>query len=180
VILLPRFTPDGLLPVGDYPLSLRQLVDSPLVVGWGDGSPWDAEWRRRLAENLSVMVGHLWQAGIREIFVDGSFVEEKPHPNDIDGYFVCDRLALFDGVLESRLRALDPVWTWDSSRRYRSSESSKRQLPMWHKYRIELFPHVGQRTGIVDQFGNELEFPSAFRLSRNFSPKGIIKIAGAP
>jgi hypothetical protein len=28
---------------------------------------------------------------------------------------------------------------------------------MWHQYRVELYPHVGQLSGIRDRFGNELE-----------------------
>ena len=53
----------------------------------------------------------------------------------------------------------------------------KKQLPMWHQYRVELYPHYGQLSGIRDKFGNELEFPSAFRLSRrDGKPRGIIKI----
>jgi hypothetical protein len=177
---VPRFTSDGLLPAGDFVLTPAELLDSPLVLGWGDGAAWDGPWRRTLAVNVAVTIGHLWNVGIREIYVDGSFVEDKPHPNDIDGYFVCDRQFLVEGGLESRLQEFDAVWTWDSDRRYRSPGTSKRQLPMWHKYRVELYPHVGQGTGIVDQFGNELEFPSALRQSRSFLPKGIIKIEGAP
>ena len=54
---------------------------------------------------------------------------------------------------------------------------AKRQLPMWHAYRVELYPHVGQLSGIRDQHGNELEFPSAFRRSRRSgAPRGIVKI----
>ena len=35
--------------------------------------------------------------------------------------------------------------------------------------------------GIRDRFGNELEFPSAFRLSRrDGKPRKIVKIGGAP
>jgi hypothetical protein len=46
---------------------------------------------------------------------------------------------------------------------------------MWHKYRVELFPYVpGYPSGIKDQFGYDLEFPSAFRISRQFTPKGIV------
>jgi len=50
---------------------------------------------------------------------------------------------------------------------------------MWHKYRVELYPHVpGLMSGIRDQHGNELEFPSAFRQCRRDSePKGIIKVS---
>lgn len=57
----------------------------------------------------------------------------------------------------------------------------KKQLPMWHQYRVELYPHFGQSSGIQDQYGNELEFPAAFRRSRaDGKPKGIIKIGGHP
>jgi hypothetical protein len=178
--VLPPFTDEGLLPPGDYALTLADLLLSPLVRGWQDGSAWDAPWRRHLVENLAVMVGHLWRQDIRDIFVDGSFVENRPHPNDIDGYFLCDAASLYSGRLEAGLQQLDPVWTWDPATRHPSADSAKRQLPMWHKYRVELFPHVGQWTGIVDQFGNDLTFPSAFRQSRSFKPKGIVKIKGDP
>jgi hypothetical protein len=49
---------------------------------------------------------------------------------------------------------------------------------MWHQYRVELYPHFpGLLSGIVDQFGNELQFPSAFRQQRHsFRPKGIVEI----
>jgi hypothetical protein len=180
VHLLPDFTSEGLLPTGDYPLTLDQLSTSLLVVGPGLSAPsWDAAWRRVLVDNLSVMVRQLWQVGIDEIFIDGSFVEDKDHPNDIDGYFHCDEARLLSGDLELDLNPLDPykVWTWFSSSRQSVPGFSRRQLPMWIKYRVELFPHFGQPTGIVDGHGNELEFPAAFRQSRRgFAQKGIVKI----
>jgi hypothetical protein len=117
---LPPFTEDGVLPAGDHVLTLDQLLVSPLVLGWRDGSDWDAPWRQVLTRNLAVMVNHLQQVGIREVFVDGSFVEDKPHSNDIDGYFVCDRDRYLSGKLEARLQELDPIWTWDADRRYAS------------------------------------------------------------
>jgi hypothetical protein len=175
---LPAFNEDGLLPAGDYAMSMEEVLESSLVVAETDAGDWDGAWRERLVRNLDVMVHHLWQVGIHEIFVDGSFVENKPHPNDIDGYFLCEASTLFSGDLEARLQKFDDIWTWDPARRYASPDSAERQLPMWHKYRVELFPHVGQWTGIVDAFGNELTFPSAFRQSREFKPKGIVKIGG--
>jgi len=53
---------------------------------------------------------------------------------------------------------------------------------MWHAYRVELYPHFWQLCGLTDQHGNELEFPSAFRLSRrDGKPRGIVQlIRGAP
>lgn len=57
---------------------------------------------------------------------------------------------------------------------------------MWHRYRIELYPHYVdvplhlQGTGIHDEFGNDLPFPAAFRKSRReHKSKGIIKIKRA-
>lgn len=180
--LLPEFNPNGLLPPGDYVLTLEQLEGSMLVVGSGGvvlTSSWDASWRLQLVRNLGLMCKQLWNVGIQEIFINGSFVENKDHPNDIDGYFVCDFQELASGRLERELNLLDPskVWTWDPASRRPFRGYPKRQLPMWHTYRVELYPHYGQATGIRDKYGYELEFPSAFRQSRrDGEPKGIIKI----
>lgn len=184
--MLPEFADDGLLPPGDYALGLEELRTSMLVRGSGSSCPnWDASWRARLVDNLAVLVRQLWQVGVVEIFVDGSFVEDKDHPNDIDGYFVCDLMELVTGRLESRLNLLNPhkIWTWDPSSRRPYRGYPKKQLPMWHVYRVELYPHVGQLSGVCDKYGNELEFPSAFRLSRRDGrPRGIVRIVpgGAP
>ncbi len=181
VRLLPStFTSDGLLPAGDYAITIKDLQASLLVVGPTNHSPsWDADWRRQLVENLEVLVQQLWKVGIGEIFADGSFVEDKDHPNDIDGYFVTDLRRLASGDLERELNLLDPqkCWTWDPAQRRPFLGYPKRQLPMWHAYRVELYPHFGQLSGMRDPHGNELEFPSAFRLSRrDGKPRGIIQI----
>lgn len=182
--MLPAFTHDGLLPSGDYELTLDELRGSMLVTGSGVGSEtWDAAWRGTLVDHLEVMVRQLWQVGVTEIFVDGSFAEDKDHPNDIDGYFECDLMELASGRLTRALNRLDPgkVWTWDPAERRPCASSMKAQLPMWHTYRVELYPHYGQPSGIRDAYGNELEFPSAFRISRRGGqPRGIIKIGGTP
>jgi len=177
---LPDFTPTGCLPPGEYELSLDELRSSLLVVGPKRGYlNWDRAWRARLVENAAVLVGQLWQAGIDEVYLDGSFVEDKDHPNDIDGYFVCDLRDLASGRLQSRLNLLDPhkVWTWDPATRRPYRGYPKKQLPMWHAYRVELYPHFGQLSGIRDRHGHELEFPSAFRQSRrDGEPRGIVKV----
>lgn len=180
VALLPPFTADGVLPPGDVTLTLDELRRSTLVVGPGASCPtWDSAWRARLVENLAILVKQLHSVGIFEIFIDGSFVDDKDHPNDIDGYFVCDLKYLASGKLEEDLNALDPnkVWTWKPSERRAYRGYPKKQLPMWHHYRVELYPHYGQPSGIVDKHGNELEFPSAFRRSRRDGQlRGIVKI----
>ena len=181
--MLPPFDEHGLLPPGDYELTLGELSESRLVIGpERDEGHWDAEWRARLVENLGIMVRQLWIAGVTDIFVDGSFAEDKDHPNDIDGYFVCEMGPLASGELQRELNRLDPykVWTWDPAARRTHRSGPKAQLPMWHHYRVELYPHFGQLCGIRDRYGNELEFPSAFRTSRRDGrPRGIVKIGGA-
>lgn len=177
--MLPPFTDHGILPPGDYPLTLDELAESMLVHGNSTSVTWDWKWRLELAENLAILVDQLSDVGITEIFIDGSFVTDKDHPNDIDGYFECDLQRLSSGELERELNLLDEhkIWTWDPSNRRRFyPRSSKKQLPMWHQYRVELYPHCGQASGITDTFGNQLQFPAAFRLSREGTPRGIIKI----
>lgn len=179
----PDFTIEGLLPPGDHEVALDELRQSVLVVGPTDRvayPTWDRAWRKQLVDNLEVLVRQLWQVGISEIFVDGSFAEDKDHPNDIDGYFVCDLKQLASGELQRDLNLLDPhkIWTWDPGSRRPYRGYPKKQLPMWHQYRVELYPHFrGLLSGIRDENGNELEFPSAFRRSRRDGKwRGIVKI----
>ena len=174
------FTPDGVLPPGDHPMTLEELRRSSLVTGAGNPSgTWDYAWRETLVTNLRVLVHQLWQVGIDRIFVDGSFAENKDHPNDIDGYFETEERQIITGRLVEELNALDPhqVWTWDPQRRRPDAEGIKSQLPMWHQYRVEMYPHFGQPSGIRDEYGHSLLFPAAFRKSRlDHRPKGIVQI----
>ena len=174
---LPDFE-DYVLPPFDYCLTLEQLHASRLVVGSRSKSGWSVEQRGLLVNNLSILVKQLWQVGIEEIFVNGSFVEDKDYPNDIDGYFVCDESDIRTGRLVKELNALDPhgVWTWNRRDRRPAKGFTKLQLPMWHRYRVELYPHYGQGTGILRE-GLEWLFPAAFRHRReDAKPKGIVKI----
>ncbi len=178
---LPTFNAEGVLPLGDYELTLEELQESFLVLGPDYPAryvSWDTAWRLQLVENAAGLVRQLWQVGVSEVFLDGSFVEEKDHPNDIDGYFTCDRDHFESGRLQQELNLIDPykVWSWDPASRRKGAGTRKRQLPMWHQYRVELYPHCGLPSGILDRYGNNLEFPAAFRLSRQGIPKGIIKI----
>ena len=138
---LPPFDHDGLLPPGEYELDFQGLRESFLVAGAGGKSQtWDAPWREFLVNNLQIMTEQLWSVGVTEVFADGSFVEEKDHPNDIDGYFVCSLQALASGELARNLNLLDPhkIWTWDPRSRQAHRGYPKKQLPMWHRYRVEL------------------------------------------
>ncbi len=175
-----QFINGGVLPLGDYQATFSEIRSSILVVGSEKASPnWDAVWRAGCVDNLEVLASQLWQVGVSKIFIDGSFVEDKDHPNDIDGYFDCDFFRFASGQLETELNLLDPhqIWTRDSSQRRPFRGYPKAQLPMWHTYRVELWPNFGQPFGISDSAGNSLNFAQAFRLSRtNNQPQGIIEL----
>ena len=167
--------------MGTHIANFDELRQSLLVVGPGAqlAPHWDAQWRLSLVDKAAVLVGQLWQVSITEIFLDGSFTESKDSPNDIDGYFETDAKRMGSGQLERELNALDPyrVWTWDHTQRRKHRNSTKKQLPMWHRYRVELYPHYPGLVALRDQWGNDLQFPSAFRQQRDTAiRKGIIKI----
>ena len=177
------FGNDGLRMPGDYPLTLGDLRKSLLVAGPPNKENypnWDSEWRACLVGKLEVLMNQLWQVGLTEIFIDGSFAEDKEHPNNIDGYFECDLMRFATGRLERDLNLLDPhkIWTWAEGSRRPAPGFPHQQLPMWHQYRVELYAHTpGACSGLKDKYGNDLEFPSAFRLSRrNNRIRGIVKI----
>jgi hypothetical protein len=176
---IPRgFTANGLLPLGEHTATFAELRSSILATGSGSAE-WDAKWRQELINRAEVLVRQLWQVGITQIFLDGSFVEDKDRPNDIDGYFEVDAKRVATGELERELNILDPhkIWTWDPASRRPHRGSAKTQLPMWHQYRVELYPHYPGLIALRDEWGNELQFPSAFRQQRHTGyRKGIIKI----
>src|ERR1700722_3472056 len=106
---IPPFDANGLLPPGDCEVSFEELRRSILVVGPSGAAAsttWDRDWRAKLVDNLEILTRQLWQVGIAEIFADGSFAEDKDHPNDIDGYFVCDLDRLKTGELTRELNLL--------------------------------------------------------------------------
>lgn len=162
-------------------MTLAEIRDSVLVKGPGSGSEgWDKEWRAKLVDNLEILAKQLWwEAGNEEIYINGSFVEDKLHPNDIDGYFVCDEETWASGELKRKLNALDEdkIWDWSAGSRKRYRGYPKKQLRMWRKYRMDLYPHIGQGTGVLDANGNEMEFPALFRAVRSTGKeKGIVKL----
>lgn len=54
-----RFDERGMLPPGDYELTVEALLSSFLVEG-PDPKPidWDISWRRRLVINLAIIANH--------------------------------------------------------------------------------------------------------------------------
>jgi hypothetical protein len=176
---LPPFTLDGVLPLGDYALTLRELRASRLVGGARPTASWDHVWRSKLVDHVEVLVGELWQCGVERIFLSGSFVERKDHPIDLDGYFECDEEDFLSGNLERRLNAINPdkIWTWDPDRKRLLGDAPRAQLPIWHRHRVDLWPHYGQVGGETDSYGYDMLFPSLFRRTKYPGRrKGIVKL----
>jgi hypothetical protein len=178
---LPEFDERGLLPPGTHEVTFDELRESILASGPEENSMsgWDSDWRRHLVDQAETLTQQLWHVGVTDVFLDGSFAEDKPHPNDIDGYFVCDGRRVVTGELERELNRIDPksAWTWDAAARRSYRGYAKKQLPMWHAYRVELYPHYEQLSGITDEHGHPLTFPAAFRRRRrDAEPKGIVKV----
>ena len=180
---LPKKFSSGVLPPYDYHVTYDEIKESILIEGDGSSTTWDKEWRLKVLSNFLVLAKQLWAAGVEDIYLDGSFVEDKDHPNDIDGYFDTGiKLKVpedFDKwkLLQAQLNAKDPYKIWDWTTRLPAGNSEKAQLSMWHRYRVELYPHYGNLSGIKDEHGHDQEFPAAFRRRRGDSKKkGIVKM----
>ena len=169
---LPPFTVDGHLPPGEYQMTLDDIRSSALVDPWSERNEWILRWRRSLINNLAIFVPHLWDEGITNIYIDGSFVTNKRMPGDIDVYFDCEELA-WPGLYR-RLIARNRYWlreavVWDESH-----EVDK--TAMWGEYHLDFYPNYGQSAG-TDRWGNPLlPFPDFFRQTESGEAKGIVKL----
>jgi hypothetical protein len=88
------------------------------------------------------------KANVRKLWIDGSFVTNKEHPNDIDGAWETnDQIDLV---------VLDPVFLGS-------------RAAMKDQYGLDFFPDVIEA-------GSGLPFPVFFRTNRENKPKGILVV----
>lgn len=92
--MIPAFTDDGLLPAGIH------WADWPEIESRFGHNPQ----RQILLYGLESAVNCLRRAGCAAVFVDGSFVTHKKHPQDFDACW------LVDGVDLAALRQIEPVF----------------------------------------------------------------------
>jgi hypothetical protein len=182
--MLPTVDAEGLLPEGEYTLSIDELRESMLVLGpGGNYTNWDSKWRRHMVDNLDILVKQLRQVRISSsICIGGSFVEDRVRPYDIDGYFYCDIERFFiSGRLRDSLNKLDPHKAWDWSPKSRRQDlRGKLQSPLWHHYNVDLFPNIGQPTGCFDEHGQDRNFYSLMRWSERVKRiRGVVLIGGS-
>jgi len=165
--VLPDFTEDGLLPPGDYVLTLEELKRSMLVQGpLGKRRPQAGmlagagTWWRTWAS----WCNNFWRWESRRFLPTGRSRRTRQFPTTLTGIFVCDERRYLSGALQRDLNLIDPyrIWTWDWESRRSFRGYQKAQLPMWHRYRVELYPHYGQSSGIRDEFGHPWNFLQRF------------------
>lgn len=172
----------GYLPPGVHELTFKQLRQSILVRGDETIQSWNEPWRRRLVNNLEIVVQPLWILGIEGIYIDGSFCTNKEKPGDIDGYYEVDlgvqtREEAFEqlAILAHELNSLSPypVWEWWNKR---PNKEGKLKCEMWHRYRIELFPNCYGVYALGDSQGTRVKFSDMYRKDKDGIEKGIVKI----
>lgn len=133
---IPSFNEAGELPPGEYKTSL------PIVKNrFGSLSAK----REKLMRGLERATENLRGAGIKRIWIDGSFVTSKEKPNDVDGCWEYSE--------EVDLVKLDPVFLAET------------RAPMKEKYGVEFFP-----AGVIEA-GSGLPFPNFLKLIETENPR---------
>ena len=78
---IPNFDDNGNLPKGVYEVSITEIENK---LTW-------TKKRKELFSGLVAAVSNLKSAGVRYVYIDGSFTTSKDEPNDIDGCWVPNR-----------------------------------------------------------------------------------------
>jgi hypothetical protein len=148
---IPDFDPrTGYLPPGLHEATLGDIQ-------WRLGSTTRRRW---LVANLAEVARLLFDAGVRDLRIDGSFVTEKPDPGDIDGFWIVDAEVRFEeipSVLLDFSLVPDPG-------------SGKPKFPMWHRYGLELFLHP-----MMGGFAPG-DLPTFFSHSRDGVERGYLRV----
>lgn len=137
---IPSFNKSGELVAGEHQVTLNE-IEKALGLS--------SERRKNLMRGLRNAVSNLKKAGVKTIWVDGSFVTDKSEPNDIDGCWEytnsVDHKALDKVFLESREK-------------------------MKKKYGLDFFI-----SNIIEGRSN-LPFPKFFQVNREGKAKGILVV----
>lgn len=141
--MIPHLDDSGLLPAGIHSATLEEVRDR-----FGRKNTV----RRRLFKGLKHSLQNLRAAGVRRVYINGSFVTDKSFPKDVDG--------CWDAEESIDLSKLDPVFLDFDHARHR----------MKAKYGVDFFPANGVELGSGQPF---LDF---FQTDKDGQPKGILVI----
>lgn len=138
--MIPDFTNGGLLPPGVHEATLEELREK---LGF-------SRRRRTLIAGLERALALMSGGGIQRVYIDGSFVTDKPRPNDIDG--------CYDMVPGMTLSSVAPIWPPTHQNRLMSKE----------RFGVDFFPADAVESGSGQPF---LRF---FQQDREGNPKGVV------
>jgi hypothetical protein len=138
---IPPLQANGELPPGEHPATLDEIEQ---VYGSSNDR------RRLLMRGLRDAAAQFAQAGVKAIWINGSFVTDKNMPNDIDGCWEYNPTVVID--------KLDPVFLM------RSRDAMK------NKYGLDFF------IANIIEAGSGLPFPKFFQVNREGEPKGILVV----
>lgn len=140
--MIPDFTSEGVLPPGIHEATLEELREK---LGF-------SRRRRDLIGGLERALRMMSYCGIERVYIDGSFVTDKPRPGDIDG--------CYDVEQKTDLEAMWPIWFPTPANR----ELSKAQ------FGVELFP------ADTVEGGSGQPFLNFFQSDKRGDPKGVVLI----
>ena len=137
---IPKIQSNDELPAGEHLASLQEIE---LIYGSSSGR------RKELMKGLYEATDNLEAAGVKTIWIDGSFVTSKKEPNDIDG--------CWEYTPSVDINMLDPIFLGG-------------RAEMKKKYGLDFFiaNYIEAKSG--------LPFPKFFQKNRDGDPKGIILV----
>ncbi|MDH5415200.1 MAG: hypothetical protein OEW87_13775 [Flavobacteriaceae bacterium] len=137
---IPSLNENGELDEGEYEATLDEIA---VVYGLS------SDRRKVLMQGLREAAENLEKAGVKKIWVNGSFITDKDEPNDIDGCWEYNDLM--------DLSAIDPVFL---------SKNSRAEVK--EKYGLGFF--IAQRI----EGRSKKPFPKFFQVNRDGDAKGIL------
>lgn len=138
---MPSLQINGELPPGEH---LTTLDEVETVFGAAN------DCRQLLMRGLRDAVLNFHEAGVRTLWIDGSFVTDKEEPNDIDGCWEYTSVV--------NIEKLDPVFL----------QHSRKEMKM--KYGLDFF------IANIVEADSGLPFPKFFQVNREGGPKGILVV----
>lgn len=141
--MIPELNENGELPEGIFSTTPKEIEER-----FGSQNTR----RRQLMRGLRRAMVNLKSAGVRHLYIDGSFTTHKGEPQDIDG--------CWDPHPDMDLEKLDPVFL---------NFAQHRRL-MKRKYGVDFFISTGIESG------SGRPFVDFFQTNRDGEQKGILKI----
>ncbi len=140
LMTIPKLQKNGELPAGEHLSSVDEIEKI-----YGSSN----ERRKQLMSGLRQAIDNFEKAGVKTIWINGSFVTGKKEPSDIDGCWEYDETV--------DLRVLDAVFVSDCGTK-----------EMKDKYGLDFF------VSNWIEMSSGLPFPRFFQVNRDGDAKGII------